>query len=105
MSKHTPKPWKIGGEYSNKMDEIEGSDGRAVAVVWTRRAPEFATTRQQFKPDPELAANARLIVAAPELLEACRVLLEHIEIGQVEDDIGPGNVEIARAAIEKATGE
>lgn len=54
------------------------------------------------------AANARLIAAAPELLEACKVLVHYSE---VSCKIGRGNggmmygIEKTRAAIAKATGE
>lgn len=52
----------------------------------------------------EQLANARLIAAAPELLEACRELLRHCE-RYLGPTICGGEMTNARAAIEKATGE
>ena len=49
----------------------------------------------------EARANARLIASAPELLEALSRLLSAVEA----DDIGPGHIEDARAAIARARGE
>ena len=50
MSKHTPGPWRMHGELIN-------SDKREIAEV------------RDFKSNTETGANARLIAAAPELLE------------------------------------
>lgn len=68
MAKHTPGPWRICGEYSSLKDEI-GAEGRAVATVWTRK-PADGTHERMPIPWDEGLANARLIAAAPDLLEA-----------------------------------
>ena len=59
MSKHTPGPWEVG---INAV--ITTSDGTKVAsaVCAIAPPPEFA----------EVAANARLIAAAPEMLETLK---------------------------------
>lgn len=59
MSKHTPGPWKVENDHYI----TAGID--YVADVGD------ATTR-----DKEIAANARLIAAAPDLLEACKEAIE-----------------------------
>jgi hypothetical protein len=52
----------------------------------------------------EEAANARLIAAAPDMLEALEIALSDLEQAQNETDIDfRGSIEIARAAITKAT--
>jgi hypothetical protein len=74
-TKHTQGPWEFPG-------------GR----VWPNNgAPVFATRDGQrtlvaevndlnnYNLDPEVAANARLITAAPELLEACRKAGEFLD--------------------------
>ena len=75
MSKHTPGPWKV--------------ERRSVLIPI---APyEWAEAYGGTE------ANARLIAAAPELLEACKVALGIIGFGAEHDQIS--------AAIAKATGE
>ena len=94
MSKHTPGPWAI---YVN--------------------APSDVVIRKMSKDGYELCAiarvssgyaNAHLIAAAPELLEALRGMLaldeEHHQRGHCDDDVC-AEVRKARAAIAKATGE
>lgn len=58
MSKHTPGPWTIEDGYiiSEKWDNI-------CLII-----PRFS----KVKPTEEVLANARLIVAAPELLKVCK---------------------------------
>lgn len=94
MNKHTPGPWAI---YVN--------------------APSDIVIRKMSKDGYELCsiarvssgyANARLIAAAPELLEALRGMLaldeEHHQRGHCDDDVC-AEVRKALAAIAKATGE
>lgn len=66
MSSHSPGPWKI---WSDAWDiqvrgqaDVRTADGRLVAAVFRRNDTN----------DRECEANARLIAAAPELLEALR---------------------------------
>jgi hypothetical protein len=108
MSAHNPGPWNIGGEYSNAQDEIEAADGRTVAIDWTRRAYPGATARYQFKDDAELKSNARMVAAAPELLDALKECLDAVnrDCSRGNELFGRFNDELrakARAAISKAT--
>jgi len=84
MSKHTPGPWMIGNIQGDNI-VIENHDGFEVCTVWE---------------DPK-QHDARLIAAAPDLLEACLYLTEGIE------SCGLTGVYLdqARKAIAKATGE
>lgn len=94
MSKHTPGPWLIGkrspGGYS-----LINADG------WQSLARVVTVMEGDNRPFAEGVANARLIAAAPDLLEALKELLDQDEHG--EDEIWVRNK--ARAAIAKATGE
>jgi len=67
-TKHTPGPWKIGLNPGPMVYTPDGTsqiaDARGVAV-----------TKDESK------ANARLIAAAPELLEACRNLSQYVAKG------------------------
>ena len=86
--KHTPGPWRLDEGQSSRVYLIDGKDGAVGELV-------FAETRNP--------ADARLIAAAPELLEALQELM---------DDDAPWDgmrwadaCDKARAAIAKARGE
>lgn len=91
MSKHTPGPWqhsvKLSGSENHRGFRIWGADGWALADV--QPADEDGT---------EGEANARLIAAAPDLLEALKGVLRVADRKTDEFDA-------ARAAIAKAEGE
>jgi hypothetical protein len=81
---HTPGPWQLYGR--NVFGQAFASSSRCIAQV-SDLSPETADS------------NARLITAAPELLEACKSICGVFE-GQ--KDV-PRYVLKARAAIKKAT--
>lgn len=94
MSKHTPGPWIGAGpsfgdplpRYTTEIvTEWEGDEGDVISIC------EMPFHHH----DDENEANARLIAAAPDLLEACKAALS--------DD--QPYIEKCRAAIAKATGE
>ena len=102
MSKHTPGPWR---EWD---DGIRGSNGESVCRV-------YAVTGDTGKRHGRGVSdyNARLIAAAPELLEALRCLTGYAESEWRKTTGGRMNggtsvpiehVKMARAAIAKATG-
>ena len=82
MSKHTPGPWHTAGEQGVQIRSAKDQ----IAKVWTMRGNEWK-------------ANARLIAAAPELLEALK--LARSIIGHPDD----AHTQMIDAAIAKATGE
>ena len=105
MSKHTPGPWSVS--YGTDISGIE-NDTEAGCVGQVDVAHVYLRTV-----DGRTEANARLIAAAPELLEAARLVIAWYES---EDDRSTADFyqrmemcrlsEIAlRAAIAKATGE
>ena len=81
--KHTPGPWRVREErvYTRVVTE---QGGEWIANLGTN--------------DEKHLANARLIAAAPELLEACEAVLD---VEQMWYDVKPMLI----AAIAKATGE
>lgn len=94
MTKHTPGPWVVAEDVFNDRPEIRDRDGRLIAVVMAHY-PMSATTQ---------SANARLIAAAPELLEALKWLN-----AEFDDDFGGvlftrNDFERVRKAIAKAEG-
>ena len=92
MTKHTPGPWFVGTGTSDQLGPVlaivrkEESSGAAIAIIDTVPGDEFSQE------------NARLIAAAPELLDA---LVEMVEIAEAQGH----RVTRGRAAIAKATGE
>ena len=97
MTDHTPGPWYDVAFYGNH--SIGSVDVRVAEVV------------RDGVDDVEGEANARLIAAAPDLLDALRNALDTIEIGQrIRDPKWDGSaaphstIGMARAAIAKATG-
>jgi hypothetical protein len=98
-AKHTPGPWKVMGG----MVVIEGEAGRLTDVA------DCCTGAASVKDPFTIAANARLIAAAPELLEACenaRNVLAALVTGDLKT-IKPDSAALAelRAAIAKAKGD
>jgi len=94
MTKHTPGPWHVSNGVQIR------SERHQIAKVWMMR-------------DGEGNANARLIAAAPDLLEALKGFSSYVRDEQNSTD---GAVTystttinhwafLARAAIAKATGE
>lgn len=97
--KHTPGPWDQRQRYDTLRDEI-GTRGKALATVWVRAIEGVLTHEQSITLTAEGEANARLIAAAPELLEALELVL-----GNCLDSEGLAAAHAkARAAIAKATG-
>lgn len=90
MSAFTPGPWSIN-KYGDVVDPA-GKDIRVQGMTLT------STETAQ--------ANARLIAAAPELLEAASTALAFLERGQAIDAETANGLVLARlrAAIAKATG-
>jgi hypothetical protein len=97
MSKHTEGPWSITGVSENDYEYAEiGTENQTIAVT--------LSPNNDMK-DPELAANALLIAAAPELLEALKDVELHWQ--EVQEACGE-DCEVrqqVRAAIAKAEGK
>ena len=62
MGKHTPGPWKIRSFYNQDIVYINAEDDKGFGIA------EILGENKE--------ANARLIASAPELLEACKVILD-----------------------------
>jgi hypothetical protein len=90
---HTPGPWSIiwfGG-----MQIGHEPTGEAVCTMWG----------SDTDPADPKHANARLIAAAPELLEALQEIVRKFDAAPDEVKNVPLGIMKARAAITKATGE
>ncbi len=99
MTHHTPGPW-VHQDQIFDFDFIIAEDGGRIArIEQFIGEPNYERTAIPLQ---ERMANAKLISAAPELLEA---LIEYVD--DLEGDLTPYNprYQRARAAIKKAKGE
>lgn len=94
MSKHTPGPWT-----ANKPTR---DNGRAEIHAGCMLVAQAFNWMLDAEGDEQCWADARLIAAAPDLLEALERLLADAD---VRDAAEAGALKQARAAITKATGE
>lgn len=94
---HTPGPWVVDATY---LSEVQTADNLSIASCWHKHADGAEITVTGVLPCDlaESAANARLIAAAPDLLEACRAGLY-----VAEAEGANATAAIIRAAIAKAT--
>jgi len=86
---HTPGPWTI--------EPFDGSDKEITIrepAVWV----DYDDVNHQ-----EQAANARLIVASPELLEVCELIIGSVRIP--DDDVSQEVLRRLRLAVRKAKGD
>lgn len=94
MDKHTQGPWT-----SDKAGGVIAADGFSVGIAFQK-----ASTRVEYEEggwlERDAVANARLMAAAPELLEALRELLDSMDANgscQYETLRAAGRDAIARA--------
>lgn len=96
-AKHTPGPWRaVTVPYDSSAFYIEARNAP------DKRSPMVAhIPRSTVQP---MEANARLLAAAPDLLEALEGLLSHPNGGTYRNSADSEAVKAALAAIAKATG-
>lgn len=110
-AQHTPGPWTVGDENGHNANFVFGPDGLVCSVfgIAIHRHIDDLTQR-----DASGLANARLIAAAPELLEALelcipeRVCLTNKNIPDstiVPLDVPMGDLRRIATAIAKARGQ
>ena len=93
MSAHTPGPWKVDFK---KFNQVKAENGALIAECRTLNGMV------------NLQANARLIAAAPELLEMLKKFVAYENAMEANDDVLGMTLyfecsELARVAIAKAT--
>jgi len=103
MNTHTPGPWEI---------KLSRDDEGTLCHIGT--PDKIARCGQHvcqingwgfdYDADKEQQANARLIAAAPDLLKALRLALNHIEHGWIDPKSCISAANDIRAAIAKAEG-
>lgn len=102
MTGYTPGPWTYEGDYTHRQFNIRmlghliGTKDEAKHICTVNNLPPHVLANR----DPSTAeANARLIAAAPELLEALEWLLDSDEVEC------PEALSVIRDAIAKAKGQ
>jgi len=88
---HTPAPWTATFEHERWVIASQGAFGPKKALAVTAGF------------EPKNGANAALIAAAPELLDALQAMF--VTYAAADGPYHPGALAKARAAISKATGE
>lgn len=87
---HTPGPWRQGENYPSRILAGEGSAARIVAGT--------CLPVDEETPNETELANARLIAAAPDLLEALKLYMASVELMNAAMKDG-GNVHGALSAL------
>lgn len=113
--KHTPGPWERHGRAVYTADKrphwLTGRDRRAVYVaqIRARHDSEIGERVGDIEDNPveesEAYANADLIAAAPDMLEACREAMALLEDPDADMTDANRVERVLCAAIRKATGE
>lgn len=108
--KHTPGPWEVEGPMGAEIGlsvvqaGLKTYEWEFIAMACQSTAGDERMGRQRFISPEEQEANARLIAAAPELLNALKEILETDFSQESSWDYSEGIKDVARAAIAKAEG-
>ena len=99
-AKHTPGPWMVGPTYGNDSARIDTEGGTVIGSIKVKQLVSVDKGHANYAWSNELYANARLVAAAPELLDVLQRCIAVMESRCPEASPLPD----ARAAIAKATG-
>lgn len=104
-AKHTPSPWLISKNDSTFIYALTESRWRARGgpLMVNRFSCRLEGGNPESASAEEMAANARLIAAAPDLLFALERILADLPTNR--DWLDPAVEKFARAAVAKAKGE
>lgn len=108
---HTPGPWHVEKHQRYSPHEILGVYEKVnywfnLIVREPEQSPELRTPIAEIVISTESDSNARLIAAAPELLEALQAVMQFEQrITSCKEDGGTRATTTARAAIAKALGQ
>ena len=104
MSKHTPAPWRVDGWENCTIYALDDSDGDPQFITCMKVRDRVIQEPQGLHSHPKLTeqkANALLIAAAPELLEALEYLIDDLRLKNMPTK----SVEKCLKVIAKAKGE
>lgn len=103
-TQHSPGPWTV--ETREHVHAIQDRNGQDLTYQDTTPNENHGSITSRSRLKIETLANARLIAAAPELLDSLIWAIRELE--ETEDGLCPdfqAAITAARAAIAKATGE
>lgn len=100
MNTHTPGPWAVHANVRDSRTDAARIDAGDTLVATVSTLPTKTTAAWH-----EAHANARLLAAAPDMLEALQSLVRAVEQFTSAVALGWPELEQAKAAIAKATGE
>ena len=108
MTNHTPGPWSIG-EVSREKQRVDidslHADQTLGHQTWRGLARAYGCEDMPAEGTAAMLANARLIAAAPELLEALRECELFVRTLGLDSEPAARAASFARSAIAKATRE
>ena len=98
MSKHTPGPWAVGSASGHI--ETANAWRMSIATCYNKDSKADGVSKEEF------AANARLIAAAPELLDALVICESNIAslLWSCHPKVYGEWLNVVRSAIDKAIG-
>ncbi|ASP90766.1 hypothetical protein [Sinorhizobium meliloti] len=104
MSKHTPGPWTARQQFANRwlIEKDQGTNDAGEKLIPLCLAAVHTTILEVGCGERDTEANARLISAAPDLLEALRGFLSAFPLPLRKDE--KEAIEAAKTAIAKAEG-
>lgn len=89
IAKHTPGPWRA----------VSSMPSEGFNCWWLMAGSRDIATISGYQGDTECEANARLIAAAPFMLEALKIVMQHGRIDNSE-----ARMQLVASAIVKAEG-
>jgi len=96
---HTPGPWKVSGLDPSVVGPVR------ILILDTAPVPQQQAVARIIERTDQSIANAHLIAAAPELLDAAKAFAENaIETADGNIVFGYRALDLLRAAIAKAEG-
>ena len=102
MSGHTPGPWGVEDPMDHCLTIVANPSDPVCDWKWVATV-DWPDEDNQLLTSSEQKANARLIAAAPELLEALQEI--HDYVWKVRDPSPSTVMDVASRAIAKSTGE
>ncbi|EHO0270164.1 hypothetical protein KNE10_003604 [Salmonella enterica] len=110
--KGTPGPWSLSEGWIDKHVSVDAKEHGAIALVLSDMESDYTCSEvKRAAKQAELSANAQLIAAAPELLDALRGLIKDYKALADSGDAGFWRLEYqesgkkAMLALAKALGE